>query len=964
MNTPPSLPENIQLKGVRQNNLKNIDVSIPLGSFTVICGPSGSGKSSLAFQTLFAEGQRRYIESLSNYSKQFINKAPKPDVDDVINIPPAIALQQKNGIKNSRSTVGTNTEILDHLRLLFAKIGQASCPEHHIPLKSFSPIEAAETICQNLNSARAYLMFPIYFQHTSQHTFLKSSLSLSKKELLKILLQEGFLRGAYLSSEVWEEKTTYYKTGDIEIFDLTDPQALNYFENDFYVIVDRFVVDSSQVGRVFDSLYLAYRSYLKIHSEESYGESYLWTTENKLYCFSEGNSCAICDYQFPPFSPQLFNFNNPLGACEYCNGFGNILKIDEKKVIPFPDRSLIHGAIVPFSMPSSRSDFKKLIKFCGQEGIDIHTPWKDLPKLHRSYVWKGHKKWFGVLGLFEYLETKKYKMHVRVFLSRYKSSFFCFQCKGHRLKPEINNIHVKNKSLSELSSCSIQQLFQFFEDTLFTNYERSLCAEILDQIHFRLKYLIQVGLGYLSLDRPSKTLSGGEFQRMSLAHQLGMGLSQTLFVLDEPTVGLHPRDNHRLIKILKKLHQLGNTLVVVEHDYDVITNGERIIELGPGAGFKGGEIIFNASISEFLKSSQSLTSQYIRGLKGQNSYSPLRTIKKDQKYLELKGAKGHNLKNVSIRIPLQKFTTVTGVSGSGKSSLITETLFPAIAQKLDLPSKTSLSFKSLSGDHWIKNIILMDQNPAGKTLRSNPATYLKFYEPIRHLFASTKESQFFGFTSRSFSLNVDGGRCPTCKGLGFESVDMIFMDDVQILCESCKGRRFQEDTLRVIFNGKNIYDVLEMTIEEAYRFFKIYTSIRKSLEVLKEVGLEHLKIGQSLSTLSGGENQRLKLAKQFLRSDFNQALYILDEPTTGLHFREIEMLLKVLHALVDGGASILLIEHNLEIIKNSDWIIDIGPEAGDEGGTIIFQGSPRELIKNSSLSYTSHYLKNYLNLNS
>ena len=923
----------------------------------MICGPSGSGKSSLAFQTLFAEGQRRYIESLSNYSKQFISKAPKPDLDDVINIPPAIALQQKNGIKNSRSTVGTNTEVLDHLRLLFAKIGQASCPEHKIPLKSFSPIDAAEYVCQSLNSTRAYLMFPIYSQHIS----LKSSSSDQKKDLLKILIQEGFLRGAYFSSEVWEGKETYYKTDDIEVFDLTDPQALDYFEDDFYVIVDRFVVDSSQWGRIFDSFYLAYSSYLKIHSEDNYGDSFLWTTENKLYRFSEENSCSICDYKFPPFSPQLFNFNSPLGACEACKGFGNNLKIDEKKVIPFPDRSLINGAIAPFSMPSGRSDFKKLIKFCEQEGIDIHTPWKKLPKLHRNYIWNGHKSWFGILGLFEYLETKKYKMHVRVFLSRYKSSSPCSCCKGHRLKPEINKIYVKNQSISELSSYSIKQLYQFFKDSHFTDHERSVCQEILEQIYFRLKYLMQVGLDYLSLNRLSKTLSGGEFQRMNLAHQLGMGLSQTLFVLDEPTIGLHPRDNLRLIEILKNLHQLGNTLVVVEHDHDVIANCERIIELGPGAGHKGGQITFNASVSEFLKSPDSLTSQYIRGLKNKVSNRSSRPIKKDQKYLELKGAYGHNLKHLSIQIPLQKFITVTGVSGSGKSSLITETLFPALAQKFGLPSKVPLPFKSLRGYDLLKNVILMDQTPAGKTLRSNPATYLKFYDTVRHLFFSTKESQFFNFTPGSFSLNVDGGRCPTCKGVGFESVNMIFMDDIQILCETCKGQRFRDNVLKVTFNNKNIYQILEMTVEEAYRFFAAYANIRKPLGILKEVGLEHLKVGQSLSTLSGGENQRLKLAKQFLRNDFTKALYILDEPTTGLHFREIEMLLQVLHTLIDGGASILLIEHNLEIIKNSDWIIDMGLEAGEGGGEIIFQGSPVDLTRSQVSSHTSHYLKNYMN---
>ncbi len=941
---------NIKLKGVKQNNLKNIDVSIPLGSFTVICGPSGSGKSSLAFQTLFAEGQRRYIESLSNYSKQFINKAPKPDIEEVENIPPAIALQQKNSIKNSRSSVGTSTEILDHIRILYSKIGSASCPNHHLKLQSYTPISAAEYIIDHLNGLKGYVLLPVYAKLVSY----------KDKELLKILLQEGFLRGATFGSETWKKTSDYYDTDEIEVFDLQSHEALAYTKNDFYVVIDRCVVEPQELGRIYDSLYLAFNSYLKIHHNDTFGDCFFWSTNQKLYRFSEENSCAICDYKFPAFVPQLFSYNSPLGACEDCSGFGNKLEIDEKKVIPFPNKTLMEGAITPFAMPSGRSDFRKLIKFCEDENIDLHKSWENLPAKQRDMIWLGHKKWFGVLGLFSHLETKKYKMHVRVFLSRYKSTVVCETCKGDRLKPEIKEITVKKMNITQMSALSLAELQAFFKDTKFSDYEATLCREVLDQISYRLKYLNKVGLGYLSLNRLTRTLSGGEFQRMNLAHQLGMGLSQTLFVLDEPTIGLHPRDNDKLIEILKDLHELGNTLVVVEHDHDVIKSSERILELGPGSGYKGGEIVYDDETKNFLKS-DSLTANYLRTLATWIPPRDVRELDNESDVIEIIGASGHNLKNVDVKIPLKKFTTVTGVSGSGKSSLITQTLYPAVAYNLNISAEPPLHYKSIKGYESLKNIILMDQSPAGKTLRSSPATYLKIYDVIRNLFATTRESKFFGFSPGTFSLNVDGGRCPTCRGIGYESVDMIFMDDILVLCEDCKGKRFRDNVLRVTFNGKNIHDVLEMTVEEAFKFYVAYPNIRKALGVLKEVGLEHLKIGQSLSTLSGGENQRLKLSKQFLSHEFKNALYILDEPTTGLHFREIEMLLKVLHKLVDGGSTVLLIEHNLEIVKNSDYVIDIGPEAGEGGGQVLFSGTPTKLTKQKS--HTGKYLNDYMNPN-
>lgn len=942
--------KNIELKGIKQNNLKNIDVSIPLGSFTVICGPSGSGKSSLAFQTLFAEGQRRYIESLSNYSKQFINKAPKPDLLSVENIPPAIALQQKNGIRNSRSTVGTNTEITDYVRLLFSKVGHAYCPSHNVKLRPVSAVEAAETAVTEFNEDRAYILFPIYQKVTSY----------KGKDLIKHLMQLGFLRGASFSSEKWIKGTTHYQTSDIEIFDLHSPDALKYIKDDFYLVVDRLVINEEDLGRIFDSIHQAYEAFLACHLEELSGEAFVWTTQNILQRFSEQNSCPICDFKFPPLTPQLFSFNSALGACDSCSGFGNRLEVDEQKVVPYPQKTIIEGAIAPFAMPSGRADFRKLLKFCEDEGIDVHVPWEQMKAADKKKVWEGHKKWFGVLGLFEHLETKKYKMHVRVFLSRYKSSFLCKSCMGSRLKPEVNEITIHGKSITDYCNMSLAALEKHFHEIQWTEHELAMCKEVLSQIQLRLEYLNKVGLGYLTLDRLTRTLSGGEFQRMNLAHQLGMGLSQTLFVLDEPTIGLHPRDNDRLIEILKGLHQLGNTVVVVEHDHDVIQNSERIIELGPGSGYKGGKIIYDGATKDFLNS-DSLTAHYLKTLQSWTPPRDVRPISAKDNFLRIEGASGNNLKNVTLNIPLKKMITVTGVSGSGKSSLVTGTLYPALAQKLGVSSAPALSYKKLSGEKQIRNVFLMDQDAVGKTQRSSPATYLKIYDVIRSLFADTKESKFQGFTPGTFSLNVDGGRCPTCRGLGHELVDMIFMDDILIPCDDCNGKRFRQEVLRVKFNNRNIHEILEMTAEEALKFFIAYQGIRKPLSVLKEVGLEHIKLGQSLATLSGGEIQRLKLAKQFLTSDSRDALYILDEPTTGLHFREIEMLLKLLQKLVDGGATVLLIEHNLEIIKNSDWVIDIGPEAGQGGGQIIAEGTPVEIAKKRT--HTASYLKHYLNGN-
>ena len=952
--------KSIRLRGVKQNNLKNIDVDIALGSLTVICGPSGSGKSSLAFETLYAEGQRRYIESLSNYSKQFLNKAPKPDVETIENIPPAISIEQKNSVKSSRSTVGTTTEIVDYFRLLFEKAGQVFCPHHHLPLERETPSAGAEKIVKLFDGARAYLLAPVF----------KDGRAFQAKKLHAELLKDGFAR-IYLPPKISGKKAAklQWNKGDFfstepvgEIFELSDPTLVKKGlpKDLFYIVIDRAVIKPADQDRLVDSLTQAYHASLKYSLELQAGRAVLMTTEGKKVLMSDENSCSVCGYKFPSITSAMFSFNSPVGACATCNGFGNILTIDEQKVIPNPRLSLIQGAITPFAMPSGAQDKKALYAFCKKMKIDVETPWENLPKAQRQMIWDGHEKFWGVKGLFEYLETKKYKMHVRVFLSRYKSPFLCTSCKGSRLKPEADQVLVNKKTISQLCALTVEDLSRWMGQIKLSAQLEAVCAEPLRQIRSRLQFLRDVGVSYLTLDRATRTLSGGEFQRLILANQLGMGLSQTLYVLDEPTVGLHPRDNDRLIGILKGLRELGNTLVIVEHDQDVIKNATHVLEIGPGSGHLGGEIIFNGPISEFWRSEKSGTVPYLRS----QNWSPLRDTRpvelEGYKYtISLKGCTGHNLKDINVDFPLNRLVTVTGVSGSGKSTLVTHTLYPALARELGVEFVPCQPFKSLSGEKYIKNVVLIDQSAIGKTARSSPVTYLKIYDAIRSLMASSAEARTMGFTAGTFSLNVDGGRCPVCKGLGYEVVDMVFMDDIEIQCEACDGKRFRSEVLTVTFKGKNIDDILNMTVTEAMDFFVSFPNIRKPLSLLREVGLDYIRLGQSAASLSGGESQRLKIARELHETQQKATLYILDEPTTGLHFREVQLLLKVLNKLIESGASVVLIEHNLEVIKASDFILDIGPEAGSKGGNIVGFGTPAEVaqLKNS---HTGRYLKAYL----
>lgn len=1002
----------IHLWGVKQNNLKNIDVEIPLGSFTVICGPSGSGKSSLAFQTLYAEGQRRYIESLSSYARQFLGKAPKPDIEGISNIPPAIAIEQKNAVKTSRSTVGTTTEIVDYLRLLFEKISLPTCPTYGFAITKDSPSDATRKTLEAFDGERGYILAPV------------NPAGLGRETVLKLLKQDGYTRvlipeGARfndiektgkagkktkkkVSAAAKTSKRTATKeekddgaTGDgdssdgnersvlqatasvglpacrpletisaigtvYEIQASDKPTALPLTE--FSIVIDRVAFKKDDEARIADSVSQAYATAIKYNPDSSSGRVVLLTASGKKLAFSEENACTQCGFTFPNASAALFSFNSPIGACPHCNGFGNTLSLDEAKVVPNPNLTIDEGALNPFSMPSAAYDRKQLTSYCKKMKIDMKTPWNRLPQHQREKLWNGDEGFYGVVGLFEYLETKKYKMHVRVFLSRYKSPRPCGVCQGGRLKPETRLFLVGGKSISDLSTMTVGQLFRFIKGLKLTPSQDEIAGEVFRQLRSRLGFLVDVGVEYLTLDRPTRTLSGGEYQRLNLAKQLGMGLSQTLYVLDEPTVGLHPRDNDRLIGILKQLNNLGNTLVVVEHDHDVIAGSNNVIEMGPGSGHLGGQVIYSGPTKEFYTAKDSITAPYLR------DDSPLKkadmrlrqTMLEEHRYaIEIKGCRGNNLKNIDVKFPLNRLVTVTGVSGSGKSTLVSQTLYPAIAQHLKVEYLLGQPYREIKGLEHIMGVLFIDQSPIGKTARSNPVTYLKIFDSIRSVMATLPEARLRGYTPGTFSLNVDGGRCPVCKGLGVEVIDMMFMDDVTLVCDACDGKKYRREILEVKYKDKNITEILNMTVDEAMEFFVAHPNIRKPLSFLREVGLGYIKLGQSANTLSGGESQRLKVAREFVGTQQKQTLYILDEPTTGLHFREISLLMKVLHRLVEAGGSVILIEHNQDVIRSSDWIIDLGPDAGAAGGELLAQGSPTDIMKNSK-SLTGQYLKRYL----
>ena len=947
--------EEIRVRGARVHNLKNIDFVIPHSAITVVSGVSGSGKSSLAFDTLYAEGQRRYIESLSAYARQFLERIEKPDVDEITGIAPAIAIRQKNSTRNPRSTVATATEIYDYLRLLFARIGRTFCLRCGEEVRKDTLDEIAAKVLALPEGRRFYVLYelklspdpaPADATNAPNAPRARKPIRLTQdavRESLISLRKRGFNR-LYQSGRVFEFATPE---------DLLDVN----FTKPVYVLVDRLALSPEVRSRLMDSIEICYR--------EGRGEAILEFVPDapdekpERMVFNERFECKKCGSIYQEPEPRLFSFNNPYGACPRCQGFGNTIDFDLDRVIPDKSKSLADGAIEPWTKPRYRQLAIEMRKFARTKGIPVDVAYRDLTITQRNAILDGDKKegYEGVKGFFNWLERKKYKLHVRVFLSRYRGYATCPDCNGTRLRPEARAVKVAGRSITAVCQMTVKEARPFFDGLKLTELEAAIAEKILEEIQQRLRFLDEVGLDYLSLDRLTSTLSGGETQRIQLATSLSSRLVGALYVLDEPSIGLHPRDTNRLIEILKGLRDLGNTLLVVEHDPDTIMAADYVMDLGPGAGEHGGKLIFAGTREQMLKDPHSLTGRYLRGeLK---ILVPPRRRKPQGKFVKIFGAHSHNIKGLDVMIPLGLLVAVTGVSGSGKSTLVYDVLYKALQAR-----RTGGNWREfcdrLEGDNSISAVEMVDQTPIGRTPRSNPATYLKAFDCIREVFASTPEAKKRGFTPGHFSFNIPGGRCEACQGDGTVTVEMRFLADVELVCEECRGTRYKSSVLDVHYKEKNIHEVLQMTVREALSFFAPNPKVTAKLRVLEEVGLSYLRLGQSGTTLSGGEAQRLKLAAHLTRQDNNGILYIFDEPTTGLHFDDIQKLLTAFRKLIDGGASVLIIEHNLDVIKSADWMIDMGPEGGDEGGRIVAVGTPEQVARNSQ-SHTGKFLAKSLN---
>ncbi|HZR66988.1 MAG TPA: excinuclease ABC subunit UvrA [Terriglobales bacterium] len=954
--------DSIVVRGARTHNLKNIDFEIPHNAFTVVTGVSGSGKSSLAFDTIYAEGQRRYVESLSTYARQFLERIEKPDADHIEGIAPAVAIRQKNTTRNPRSTVGTATEIYDYLRLLFARVGRTYCLSCGSEVKKDTVDEVAEAVLALGEGTRLNVFFPLQSQENSADKEAPKGRKKkspptgpadSIKSRLFELRQKGFNR--------------LFQNG--EIFEFSTPESLLdiNFASPVFVLVDRISVSPDSRARIVDATETGFR--------ES-GEVIFQTSPRDDQCarelrFSQRFECKNCGIRYEEPEPRLFSFNNPFGACPRCQGFGNTIDFDLDLVIPDKSKSLDEGAIEPWTKPKYRAYATEMKKFARQAGIPLDVPWAELdPELQRVIV-DGGKKFPGIRGFFEYLERKKYKLHVRVFLSRYRGYTLCSDCSGMRLRREARQVKIAGKSICEVCCMTVEQAAEFFEQVHLTREQADIAEKLLHEIRTRLQFLNDVGLEYLMLDRLTSTLSGGEAQRIQLATSLGSRLVGTLYVLDEPSIGLHSRDTHRLINILHGLRDLGNTVLVVEHDPDVMRASDRILDLGPGAGEHGGKVIATGTYDQIKETATSLTGRYLaHELRIQ---TPTNRRKPGRQRITIRGARAHNLKQIDVMVPLGMLVAITGVSGSGKSTLLHDVLYHGLRarknQTNDAPL-TSASFEEIAGDEFIDDVVLVDQSPIGRTPRSNPVTYIKAFDGIRDLFAATPEAHKRGFGAGHFSFNVPGGRCETCQGDGTVVVEMQFLADVELICEECKGKRFKPEVLEVRYRGKNVHEVLEMTVREAMHHFAGAPKVADKLRVLDEVGLGYLRLGQSATTLSGGEAQRVKLAAHLQPATAaknrpasrQRILYIFDEPTTGLHFDDISKLLSAFRRLIEAGGSILLIEHNLEVIKTADWVIDLGPEGGQRGGQIVGEGTPEDIAQLKD-SYTGQFLTRVLNGN-
>ena len=931
----------IEIKGAREHNLKNVDINIPKNKLTVITGLSGSGKSSLAFDTIYADGQRRYVESLSSYARQFLDLMKKPDVDSIEGLSPAISIEQKTTSHNPRSTVGTVTEIYDYMRLLWARAGTPYSPVTGLPIESQTVSQMVDKIMEFIPGTKILLLAPIARGKKGEF----------KKEF-ETLQKQGYQRVKV----------------DGSVYGIEEVPSLNKNQkHDIEVVVDRLVIKEGLEERLAQSI----ETGLKISDGLIYAEN-VQTTERTV--FSSKFACPVSGFTIEEIEPRLFSFNNPYGACPHCDGIGAKLYMDPNLIIPNPNLSLNQGAIAPWNVGKSAFYHQTLISLCDFLNISPQTPWKDLPEEAKNLILFGSgdvcvpmyysrfvsdKPFEGVVPNMErrFLETDS--AWIREEFSKYQSAAPCEYCHGKRLKPEALAVKVNGLDIMEASEMSIKKARDWFSkvEAKLSPKKAEIAHKILKEIIDRLSFLNNVGLDYLSLSRQSGTLSGGEAQRIRLASQIGSGLTGVLYVLDEPSIGLHQRDNDRLLATLNRLRDIGNTVIVVEHDEDAIRSADFLVDMGPGAGQQGGEVVAAGTVDEVLKNKQSLTAQYLNGER--EIAVPKQRRKGNGKFIGVKGARTNNLKNVTLKIPLGTLTCVTGVSGGGKSSLILETLFKGLNKELNGSREPTGVYDELIGLENIDKIIDIDQSPIGRTPRSNPATYTGLFTYIRDWFAALPEAKARGYNAGRFSFNVAGGRCEACKGDGVTKIEMHFLPDVYVECDVCKGKRFNRETLEVKYKDKSIADVLDMTVDEAYVFFDAIPSIKNRLDLLRKVGLGYIKIGQQATTLSGGEAQRIKLSKELSKRATGKTLYILDEPTTGLHFEDINKLLKVLHQLVEQGNSVVVIEHNLDVIKTADYIIDIGPEGGDGGGKIIAKGTPEEVAKCEG-SYTAKYLRQKL----
>ncbi len=917
--------KNIIIKGAQVHNLKNVDVAIPRKKLVVITGLAGSGKSSLAFDTLYAEGQRRYVESLSSYARQFLGRLDKPKVEYIKGIAPAIAIEQKVNTTNARSTVGTSTEIYDYIKLLFARIGRTYSPVSGVQVKKNTVTDVVNAVKKLENNSKWLLLAPIH---------LEPGRKLQDK--LNVLLQQGFAR-ILVNNEMIRLDTI--------------PDEIN--EKEVYLIVDRIVVN--QDPEVEEEFYNRLADAVQTAFFEGKGVCYLQELNTHIkHTFS--NNFELDGITFLEPNVHLFSFNNPYGACPVCEGYGNIIGIDAELVVPNTTLSIFENAIFPWRGDSMSWYRDELVNKAYKFDFPIHKPFYQLTETQKELIWTGNSYFQGLNVFFKELEEKNYKIQNRVMLSRYRGKTKCTSCKGKRLRVEASYVKINQKTVSDLVDLPIKHLVTFFKNLELNSYEKQIANRLLIEINNRLSFLTEVGLDYLTLNRNSATLSGGESQRINLATSLGSSLVGSMYILDEPSIGLHPKDTERLIKVLLSLRDLGNTVIVVEHDEDIMKAADMIIDIGPEAGSLGGNLVAQGTFDEILKST-SLTAKY---LNGDLEISVPKKRRQFKNFIEIKGARENNLQNIDVTFPLDVLTVITGVSGSGKSTLVKKILFPAMQKKLENIGEKAGQFSEISGSFsQIKHIEYVDQNPIGRSSRSNPVTYIKAYDDIRDLYAKEKLSKVRGYQAKHFSFNVDGGRCETCKGEGSINVEMVFMADVQLPCETCQGKRFKKEVLEVAFEGKNIHEILTLTIDDAIAFFTAQkqTKITQKLQPLQDVGLGYVQLGQSSSTLSGGEAQRIKLASFLVKgATKDKALFVFDEPTTGLHFHDIKKLLASFDALIEKGHSIIVIEHNLDLIKCADWLIDLGPEGGENGGKLLAVGTPEQVVKNKE-SITGTYLK-------